>query len=277
MNNRYKNTGVLFELLVRHLIKESTSDQDTPQHARRLLRKYFRNSPIKEEKGLYDSLTHRDEDIDSEKLAEEVLTRCLLHRQSLDNKALKVQKYKLVGEIKSCYGLNEFFSFPLPKEFYRLQGKIFHLFEGKKNPVLDVKAKKGIVEHIASPNPESQMISEELRDFMNSDKSVREMALLRMVNLFNQKFKDLPQAQRRILEAYTHSNKEGSSLSQVMKEQLDHIIPQMKNSHFGDDNQALTESVKRDQVVSLLESIREKDHFTDSDVQKVLLAQEYIA
>jgi hypothetical protein len=53
-NSKYKNTGILFELLVRQIASDILSNKEP--HAATLVKKYFSNTEIAKEHKLYQEL-----------------------------------------------------------------------------------------------------------------------------------------------------------------------------------------------------------------------------
>ena len=86
-HNKYKNTGILFELLVRKITADTMSSQDSK--AVSLIKKYFVNTELAKENKLYQSIS-KSQNI-SEAKAESILSTILEISKTLDrNKKLSV-------------------------------------------------------------------------------------------------------------------------------------------------------------------------------------------
>jgi hypothetical protein len=104
-HSKYKNTGILFELLVRQVTADTLNGGQSP--ALNIIKKFFVKSELGRELKLYETLTK------SKKLNESrsnLLIQTLLESANkLNRKTLKREKYNLINEIKKHYNLDEFF------------------------------------------------------------------------------------------------------------------------------------------------------------------------
>ena len=104
-HSKYRNTGILFELLVRQTTADLLSNQDSK--AVKILKKHFTNTDLGKEYRLYSAF------ITSPKLSEakaEILISTILEQyKKLDHEKLSKLKYNLIKEIKRNYELDEFF------------------------------------------------------------------------------------------------------------------------------------------------------------------------
>ncbi len=79
-HNKYRNTGILFELLVRKITADTMSNQDSK--AVSLIKKYFVNTELSKENKLYQSIS-RVQNI-SEAKAESIISTILEINKSLN-------------------------------------------------------------------------------------------------------------------------------------------------------------------------------------------------
>lgn len=276
MNKKERNTGLIYEILVRRLVEESTNTS-APQKAFRLLKKYFKtDSLLRDELDLYNNLTERDSDFSIRENAEELLYRVLAARGTMPSNLLESTKYELIGEIKKAYGLKEFFQTPLSQDFYRLQGSIYHLFEGATSPKDDIRAKKQIIEHLTTENNDSKQANKLVEEFLSEDLSVREFALKRMHVIYENKIKHLSESQKSILKSYLYGSSNASNLQESVQKELKVLIPELKSIMFGDSDTDKALQIKLNEVVSILEGIQKKTYITDDNIEQVLLAIEFL-
>ena len=104
-HNKYKNTGILFELLVRKITADTMSSQDSK--AVSLIKKYFVNTELSKENKLYQSIS-KSQNI-SEAQAESILSTILEVNKTLDRTKLAKEKYNLIKEIKFNFDIEDFF------------------------------------------------------------------------------------------------------------------------------------------------------------------------
>jgi len=149
-HSKFKNTGILFELLTRQVTADIIAGKDT-SIAKDLLYKYFKeNTELGREWQLYSELLN--EKIKDEVHAERLLTVVVDTRRKIDNHQLIQEKYELIKEIKNNYPIDEMLKSPVRN--YRLLASIYKLFENSSgnNLKFEVKevyqAKDCIVEHM---------------------------------------------------------------------------------------------------------------------------------
>ena len=106
-HSKYKNTGLIFELLVKQIAADTLARKESP--AVKVLKKYYTgNSSLVREFKLYE-LVLKNKTIAQSK-ADSILSTILEVSQKLNRDTLKNQKYSLIKDIKENYNLDEFFS-----------------------------------------------------------------------------------------------------------------------------------------------------------------------
>ena len=104
-HSKYKNTGILFELLVRQITADTLKGGDSP--AIDILREYFVNTELGREYKLYESVMKSK--VLSEGRANSLISTVLDNSKKFNRTVLKKQKYNLINEIKKHYNLESFF------------------------------------------------------------------------------------------------------------------------------------------------------------------------
>ena len=105
-HSKYRNTGLIFELLVKQIAADTLDNKDS--QAIEILKKFYSNkSTLAKEYKLYEFLIKNNKLVQSK--AEAVLSTITEVSRKLDQKTLKAQKYELISEIKKHYNLEEFF------------------------------------------------------------------------------------------------------------------------------------------------------------------------
>ena len=105
-HSKYKNTGILFELLTRQL----TSDTITGNQSKSLsfLKKHFNSkTELLKEYKIYHTLATQKYKKESQ--ATMLIETLLEAHKKLNKKQLKREKYNLIKEIKDNYDINNFF------------------------------------------------------------------------------------------------------------------------------------------------------------------------
>ena len=204
-HSKYKNTGILFELLVRQVTADTLNGGQSP--ALNIIKKFFVKSELGKELKLYETLTK------SKKLNESrsnLLIQTLLESANkLNRKNLKREKYNLINEIKKHYNLDEFFKTKLPN--YKTQAAFYTLVEAQNSsdlidPEQIVSNKYTILEHLTlGPVDQEKVKDEVIQEFQTYDKDVRMLTYKILLEKFNGKYSDLYESQKEVLKEFITS------------------------------------------------------------------------
>jgi hypothetical protein len=204
-HSKYKNTGILFELLVRQVTADTLNGDQSP--ALNIIKKFFVKSELGKELKLYETLTK------SKKINESrsnLLIQTLLESsKKLNKKTLKREKYNLINEIKKHYNLDEFFKTKLPN--YKTQAAFYTLVEAQSSiemisPDQIVANKYSILEHLTlGPVNQEKVKDEVLQEFQTYDKDVRMLTYKILLEKFNGKYSDLYESQKEVLKEFITS------------------------------------------------------------------------
>jgi hypothetical protein len=204
-HSKYKNTGILFELLVRQVTADTLNGGQSP--ALNIIKKFFVKSELGKELKLYETLTK------SKKINESrsnLLIQTLLESANkLNRKTLKREKYNLINEITKHYNLDEFFKTKLPN--YKTQAAFYTLIEAQSssdliNPEQIVSNKYTILEHLTlGPVNQEKVKDEVIQEFQTYDKDVRMLTYKILLEKFNGKYSDLHESQKEVLKEFITS------------------------------------------------------------------------
>ena len=123
-HSKFKNTGLLFELLVRQVASDVMNG--TESVALKLIKRHFKSdSNLSKELKLYRSLS--EEKFNSEKQAEMFVDACINSRNRLQESNLRREKYNLIKDIKRSFVTESFLKSKIKN--YKLQASIYKLFE----------------------------------------------------------------------------------------------------------------------------------------------------
>ena len=197
-HSKFKNTGILFELLVRQIASDTLSDNTC--YATQIIKKHFRKgSQLATELKLYQALTK--ENFDSKYKAQEFLNIVLKERAKLNETNLKREKYNLIKSIKDSYVIEDFFKYRVNN--YKELASAYKLFEHTESnsPKEYVDCKNTIFEAITT---EKVVIKEQVtnKEYSNQPKEVRLLAYKFLVDSFNSKYSSLSESQQLILKNY---------------------------------------------------------------------------
>lgn len=204
-HSKYKNTGILFELLVRQITADTLSGKDSK--ATGILKKYFVKTELGREYKLYETLTkHKNL---TEGKAEVVINSVIDSSKHLNRSALKRQKYNLINEIQKYYNLEEFFKTKLPN--YKTHAALYTLLEiynseNLSNPDQIISNKIAILESLTTKQVDKKKVEDELlNEFQSYDKDIRILTYKVMLEKFNGKYASLNENQKLVLKEFINS------------------------------------------------------------------------
>jgi hypothetical protein len=204
-HSKYKNTGILFELLVRQITADTLSGNDSK--ATGILKKYFVRTELGREYKLYETLSkHKNL---TEGKAEVVINSVIESSKNLNRGALKRQKYNLIQEISKYYSLDEFFNTKLPS--YKVHAALYTLLEiynseNLSNPDQIINNKIAILESLTTRAVNKQKVEEDLMtEFQSYDKDLRILTYKVLLEKFNGKYASLNDNQKSVLKEFINS------------------------------------------------------------------------
>tara|TARA_B110000977_G_scaffold130372_1_gene166231 strand:+ start:472 stop:1335 length:864 start_codon:yes stop_codon:yes gene_type:complete len=203
-HSKYKNTGILFELLVRQITADTLKGGDSP--AIDILKEYFVKTSLGKEYKLYESILKSK--VLNEGRASMVLDTILEASTKFNRTSLKKQKYNLINEIKKHYNLESFFGSKISN--YKELAALYTLIENSNstsisNPNQLVENKVTLLEHLTQKeilDPKNPTILEE---FSGYDKDVRTLTYRILLEKFNNKYDILTSDQKQVLKEYINS------------------------------------------------------------------------
>jgi hypothetical protein len=204
-HSKYKNTGILFELLVRQITADTLSGNDSK--ATHILKKYFVRTELGKEYKLYETLSkHKNL---TEGKAEVVVNSVIESSKNLNRGTLKRQKYNLIQEISKHYSLDEFFATKLPS--YKVHAALYTLLEiynseNLSNPDQIINNKIAILESLTTRAVNKQKVEEDLMtEFQSYDKDLRILTYKVLLEKFNGKYASLNDNQKSVLKEFINS------------------------------------------------------------------------
>ena len=204
-HSKYKNTGILFELLVRQITADTLSGKDSK--ATGILKKYFVKTELGKEYKLYETLSkHKNL---TEGKAEVVINSVIESSKNLNRGALKRQKYNLIQEIAKYYNLDEFFATKLPS--YKVHAALYTLLEiynseNLSNPDQIINNKIAILESLTTRAVDKQKVEDDLMtEFQSYDKDLRILTYKVLLEKFNGKYASLNDNQKSVLKEFINS------------------------------------------------------------------------
>jgi len=204
-HSKFKNTGILFELLVRQITADTLKGEDSP--AIDILKKYFVKTSLGREYKLYESILKSK--VLNEGRANMVISTILESSKNFNRTSLRKQKYNLINEIKNHYDIDIFFGSKIKN--YKELASLYTLIEGynsnttpSSNQIIENKIT--LLEYLTKQEIDDKNLSEDvLTEFQGYDKDLRILTYKVLLEKFNTKHDNLSTDQKQILKEFINS------------------------------------------------------------------------
>ena len=266
-HSKVKNTGLIFELLVRQVASDTMNNRDSK--ALNVIKRHFNpKSELSKELKLYRTIS--TEKFKTENKAEKFVDAVVKARKDINESQLRRDKYNLIKDLKSNFNVSDFFKSRVNN--YKLQASTYKLFEFAEadDPKEYVDSKFTLVEHVQTQpgiKKTGTLIEEQNKD-------VRILASKMVVDKFNDKYSKLNTEQKRILREYINNVSNSVKLKKYVlietKKLQDSIVSLKSNVP------SKVIRIKLNEVANLLNKFNKKHIVEDKDVLTMLRYYELI-
>lgn len=266
-HSKFKNTGILFELLVRQITADTLSGKNS--EATNILKKFFSKTELGREYKLYDSLLKRTNLTESK--AEIVINTVLEGSKRLNRSALKRQKYNLINEIKKYYDLEEFFKTKLPN--YKAQAAIYTLIEAYNSDKKTVHEqiitnKLSLLEHLTSSTIKPKETDGLINEFAKYDKDTRILTYKILLDKFNDKYSNFSTDKKSILKEFINSVDNTNKLKEFYNTKINETKKKLAILNKKTKNQVT--KIKINEVTNILSELDKNDKVTNEHIVNLL-------
>ena len=268
-HSKFKNTGLIYELLVKQIAADTLSNNDSP--ALNILKKYFAGrTTLAKELKLYEYIlknTHLQET-----KAETVISTITEISRKLNQQTLKNQKYNLISEIKENYDIDEFFGIQIRD--YKPLAALYCLLEAQNNSTLVnpdflVNNKMTILEHLTSSEVKKEDVKDTLiEEYSKYDKDLRLLTYKILLEKFNKNYKKLLPEQKNILKEFITSVNSTTRLKKIVNEEIEKI--KNKVTKFSDKIKDDVIKIKLNEVVKNLVPVKKTEKITDNHLVNLI-------
>ena len=263
-HSKYKNTGILFELLTRQL----TSDTIAGNNPKSLdfLKKHFNSkTELLKEYKIYHTLATQKYKKDSQ--ATMLIEELIKAHEKLNKSQLRREKYNLIKEIKNNYDVNDFFKAKITD--YKIMASIFNLLENREaTPLSIVNSKVTILEHITENQKEQSKKDTVLENYEKQDKDTRLLTYKVLLEKFNDKYSGLEDNQKTLLKEYVNS----VSNSPALKSYINQEIKEVKKilTIYSKKVEDKVVAIKLNETKSMIKPLCKKSFVNDDNVINLL-------
>jgi hypothetical protein len=276
-HSKVKNTGVLFELLVRQITLEVLNGDKT-ENAKNIVKEFFASgTELNKELRLYDLLLK--EKYNSESKAEMFVDTVSQAHAKLHEGKLAKEKYNLIKQINEKFELEQFLSSPITN--YKVLASIYKVFESKKSENYDIKdvfnSKVTLIENIiARPSTKTNKIEDTklIESYKQQDKDLRLLTYKILVETFNKKYTNLDGNQKNLLKEYINNISNTSKFKDYLSVELPKIVAELKSIKAKIQDKVTT--IKLSETISILEKMKMGKSISDGQVSSIMLSYELI-
>lgn len=268
-HSKFRNTGLIFELLVKQIASDTLSKQDSPALA--ILRKHFTgNTALVKEFKLYEFIL-KNKGVGQSK-AESILSTITEISRKFDQKVLKAQKYSLISDIKEAYKAEDFFN--IQTTDYKALASLYCLLEAQNNnelvdPNLLISFKSTLLEHLTTKKQDNANVKDTLiEEYSKYDKDLKLLTFKILLEKFNDKYKDLLPEQKLILREFITSVNSTTKLRSIVNEELRKIISEI-NKTIGKVKDKVV-LIKLDEIRKGIKPLTNKEKIADTHLVNLM-------
>jgi hypothetical protein len=277
-HSKFKNTGFIFELLVRQITSEIMSGKQNSK-AEKILQEYFSGKKeLSKELKLYQYLIN--EKYNSENKAEKFVETVCEARKRLDEQKLMKEKYNLIKEIKEAYDIDEFTKSSISN--YKNLASIYKVFEATVTkesfePKDIVNSKFTIVENMINSsieNKDKKLNNRVFEEYKKQDEEVRMLSYKMLVENFNKKYNNLSAGQKNLLKEYINNINNTGKLKEYVNEEVNTLSEGLKE--VGSKISDKVTKIKLAETISNIRKIKSVKRLRESHLSALMMSYELL-
>jgi len=274
-HSKFKNTGILFELLVRQIASDTVSGKDSA--AINIVKKYFSKSELAKEHKLYQALVGSKSITEGK--AESLINATLEISSRLNRSALRKEKYNIIKDIREAYGLEEFFKSKINN--YSQYAAAFNLIEAHNSlefvePSQVIENKVTLLEHITRTEINKEEVTDRvMEEYMSMDKGTRILVYKTLLERFNSKYNNMSNTQKSVLKEYINNISNTVKLREFVNNHFAAIRAELNRL-----NQTVTDKtvqIKIHEVVNILKPLEKNQNVKDDNIIALLQFHQLIS
>ena len=272
-HSKYKNTGILFELLVRQITADTLKGAESK--AIDLLKEYFVKTELGREYKLYESIIKSK--VLNEGRANIFISTILENSKKFNRSTLRKEKYNLIKEIKKHYNLESFFGSKISN--YKQIAAIYTLIEShnaKEVTNLDQvnDNKITLLEFLTKTEVKNTEKDNVLEEFSTYDKDLRQLTYRVLLEKFNDKYEGLSEDQKQILKEYITAVDSTPSLREFYNKKVNILKSQLQVESKNIKDKAT--KIKITEVAKLLIELDKAEKIGDDNLVDLLQYYELV-
>jgi hypothetical protein len=267
-HSKYKNSGLIFELLIRQVTADTISGKQSP--ALDIIKKYFLKSELSKEYKLYESLLKKLPLIES--TANITINTILETSKKLNRSTLRREKYNLIKEIRDNYNLDDFFKIKLPN--YKAYAALYSLMEvynndNLVNPDAIISNKVTLLEILTTSKINKKEVKDEvIEEFKKYDKDLRILTYRILLEKFNDKYDGFNEKQKSVLKQFITEVDSTPKLKEFYNTQISEIKTELKDLIKSVDDKVTV--IKLNEIVNIISELSKESSIKNEDIVNLL-------
>ena len=274
-HSKFKNTAILFELLVKQITHEVLSNS-TKNVSEKIIKEFFSsNKELAKELRLYNQIVkEKYSSIDDAKLFLEEVAK---ERIKLDENKLNREKYNLIKTIKESYDLDKFLSSNLQN--YKLLASVYKIFEtktlGRKVEIRDfIDSNNTILEHVTNKRIATKPADTLYESFKQQSEDLRLLTYKLLIENFNKKYSNLDDSQKGLLREFINNVTNTSTFPKFIEEETKKVLSNLvKESKTVNDK---VTKIKISEMIKLYKSEKFLKENQEKQVSVLMLTYELL-
>ena len=274
-HSKFKNTAILFELLVKQITHEVLSNS-TKNVSEKIIKEFFSSTKeLAKELRLYNQIVkEKYSSIDDAKLFLEEVAK---ERIKLDENKLNREKYNLIKTIKESYDLDKFLSSNLQN--YKLLASVYKIFEtktlGRKVEIRDfIDSNNTILEHITNKRIATKPADTLYESFKQQSEDLRLLTYKLLIENFNKKYSNLDDSQKGLLREFINNVTNTSTFPKFIEEETKKVLSNLvKESKTVNDK---VTKIKISEMIKLYKSEKFLKENQEKQVSVLMLTYELL-
>ena len=267
-HSKYKNTGIIFELLVRQIASDTVSSKDSA--AINIVKKYFNKTELVKEHKIYQALINSK--ALNENKAESLINTTVSLSSRLNKSTLRKEKYNLIKEIREYYNIDDFFKAKINN--YLQYAAAYNLIEAQNSsefiePSQIIDNRVTLLEHITRKEVDVEEVKNRvLEEYSKMDSGTRILTYKILLEKFNEKYTVLLPTQKTILKEYINNISNTVKLREFINDQYDFVKKTLTIALPSIEDK--TTQIKLKEVINFLQPLDKNQNVKDENIISLL-------
>lgn len=265
-HKKYKNTGLIYEMLIRKITSEVVSGGDV--QSLNIIKEHFSDGKeIQKELSIYRALYKQK--FENRNDAKDLVESLREAYNKLDIDKLQSEKYTLVKSIKESVGFDKLFCIEIPD--YKVHASIYNLLEYKDelDPVYMTRCKSSLLEHITNTSSDDTE-----SNIYKGDPNLLTATYKIFVNKFNEKYSDLSKPQKSLLREYVKTPDNSVDFKEYFVNECSYVESKIKKFISYNPDKSL--NVKLENIITWLDDSKSLNFLKEDHISTLMKYQDLL-